>query len=90
MGRYVNKLPPQHIPKGVNPGTMSPPPQALRTLTPKYNPATWGDVGKAIGLAALDIFNANPATRLGPPSMNGLERMRSTVQSWVRASAVGP
>eukprot|EP00966_Prymnesium_polylepis_P171076 3954356-Prymnesium_polylepis.1 len=84
MGRYVNKLQPPHVPKGANPNSISPPPQPPRTLTPKYSPVTWGDVGKAIGLAALDIFNANPLTRLGPPSSNGLDRMRSTVSSWVR------
>ncbi|KAL1528271.1 hypothetical protein AB1Y20_009628 [Prymnesium parvum] len=85
MGRHVNRLTPQHLPNGVSPACMSPPPAPLRSLAPKYSPATWADVGKAIGLAALDLFNANPATRLGPPTMNGLDRMRSTVQAWVRS-----
>ena len=87
-GRFVNKLAPPHVPtKLEGAAALSPPPPPLRSLTPKYSPATWGDVGKAIAISVLDILGHNPATRLGPPSANGLQRMRSTVAAWVRTQA---
>ena len=63
-------------------GRMSPEPTAeeqaaLEGEDAKYTPAAWREVGQSIALATLDMSGANPASRLGPPGGDGLQRMRA-------------
>ena len=65
---------------------MSPEPPRPRGAPPKYTPESWADVGKALGLAALDVSGANPASRLGAEGA-GMARLRASVGAWVRTQA---
>ena len=89
MGRVVNALPARHVPTGkdrIRNGAMSPEPPRPRGAPPKYTPESWADVGKALGLAALDVSGANPASRLGAEGA-GMARLRASVGAWVRTQA---
>ena len=75
-GVAANELTPKCIPRQ---GRTSPEPPPLTTISPKYTPASWQDIGKAIVLAMLDMNNANPASRIGPEGSDGLSRLRASV-----------
>jgi len=80
-GVAMNELVPRHATGRVS-GRLSPePPRLNTTMGPKYCPESWQDIGKAILLAALDMSEANPHSRIGPLAGNGLERLRSSVAS---------
>mmetsp|Transcript_36055 Transcript_36055/g.94957 ORF Transcript_36055/g.94957 Transcript_36055/m.94957 type:complete len:753 (+) Transcript_36055:87-2345(+) len=69
---------PEH--RGLATGRMSPEAAPPTTISPKYSPASWQDVGKALILAMLDrIPGANPASRLGPSCVDHLHKLRSVV-----------
>jgi hypothetical protein len=87
VGRTVNRLQPPHIPKGVDKGSVSPPPPLQRTVSPKYTPESWREVGRALAVAALDMIDANPCSRLGAPGAGGHARLRGSVNAWVRTWA---
>ena len=85
-GRVVNRIAHPH---SEGHASLSPQPP-LRCLSPKYTPAEWNSVGKALFLAALDLHGANPCSRLGAPgemAAAGLARLRSTSAAWVRSAA---
>ena len=73
-----------HARRGVDKGSISPPAQPTKTVSPKYTPECWRAVGKALALAALDIVGGNPCSRLGAPSVGGFSRLRGTVAGWVK------
>ena len=49
-GHTPNELPRRHLDPTVDPGSLSPEPQASSTIQPKYDPALWRDIGQALGL----------------------------------------
>ena len=95
----VNELPPRHGAGDVGSGRLSPDesadegasantgasPKVTQQTTPKFTPQRWQEVGRALGLAALDMAAANPASRLGALAdgglQAGLERARKAA-SW--------
>lgn len=83
-GSTPNELQRRHLQEGVDSGSLSPEGPPSREISPKYDPQAWGDIGKSIGIAALDMIGANPASRLGPPArrQDDLRRMRASVQIW--------
>ena len=88
-GRLVNRLEQMHVPSGCDKRELrdlSPPPPA-RSGAPKYTPDNWGAVGRALAIAALDLLEANPTSRLGPPGGGGLTRLRGVVGAWCRTEA---
>eukprot|EP00966_Prymnesium_polylepis_P323557 7379734-Prymnesium_polylepis.3 len=87
--RLVNRLAHPHAQAGTDQNRSLSPQPPLRCLSPKYTPASWRAVGKALAVSALDIARANPCSRLGAPGAEleaGLSRLRSTVVAWVRAN----
>ena len=87
-GRLVNRLQPQHQPKGLSEKrAYSPPPAPARSASPKYTPVDWRAVGRALAVSALDMDDVNPTSRLGPPgggSAKGLRGLRGFIGAWVR------
>ena len=83
-GNSPNELPRRHLAEGVDSGALTPDGPASREISPKYDPSCWGDIGKAIAIAVLDMSGGNPCSRLGPPSRRAedLRRMRASVQIW--------
>ena len=88
----ANDLQPRRHGAEIDSGRMSPEPAPLREISPKYDPAAWGDIGKAIAIALLDLAGANPASRLGPLSRRAddLRRMRGSVSTWAARMQAQP
>ena len=81
-GVAANELQPRHTDGAAGAaGRLSPEPPKSAVLSPKYEPASWRDVGKALALAVLDMVDANPASRLGPPGGGALERLRDAIRT---------
>ena len=80
-GRMVNRL--QPLPTGTPAGraaaAASPKRAPPRARPPRYDPACYAEVGRALAVAALDLLGANPASRV-----QSCERLRSVSASWVR------
>ena len=83
-GVGVNELPARHGSGSAR--CMSPEPPPTRTLSPKYTPSAWQEVGRALGLAVLDMGEANPHSRLGAPGGEGLAKMRAAVAAGLEKS----
>ena len=86
-GRLVNRLSPAHTPKGVDKRDLSPPPAPSKSASPKYTPIDWRAVGRSLAVAALDLQDANPCSRIGAPgggSAKGLLGLRGFIGAWVR------
>ena len=66
-GRRVNRMAHPHTPEGMDEHRSLSPQPPLRCLNPKYTPACWEAVGKALAISALDLLAANPCSRLGAP-----------------------
>ncbi|XP_074640574.1 cytosolic carboxypeptidase-like protein 5 isoform X1 [Tubulanus polymorphus] len=73
-GRMVNSIPPAY---GDN-GKATPPP--LAGFPPKYTMNHYEDVGKALAIAALDMYEMNPWSRITLSEFNSIH----TVREWVR------
>ena len=89
MGRLVNRLAHPHAPEGFDQNRSLSPQPPLRCLSPKYTPASWRAVGKALAISALDAVQSNPCSRLGAPgaeSAAALARLRSTSLAWARSA----
>ena len=89
MGKRANRLAHPHAPAHMDQNRSLSPQPPLKCLSPKYTPETWQQVGKALAIAALDILEANPCSRLGAPGTEfatGMARLRSTVTAWVRTN----
>ncbi|RNA14402.1 cytosolic carboxypeptidase 5 isoform X5 [Brachionus plicatilis] len=68
-------------------GTISPP---LHTdLPPKFQTEHYADVGKALAIAALDISEANPHTRVNNTSFGNLETIRNWIKFYIRSKNGG-
>ena len=91
-GNSPNELPRRHIADGVDAGSLTPDGPSSREISPKYDPTCWGDIGKAIAIAVLDMSGANPCSRLGPPNRRAddLRRMRASVQIWAARMQAQP
>ena len=86
-GHGVNELGPRHLADGVDGRGLSPtPPPPKASHRPKYSPDAWREVGKGIGLAALDLIRANPASRVG--SLDGSRLSRPYLTAWLRKHTV--
>jgi hypothetical protein len=86
-GRLVNRLSPAHVPKGMDKRDLSPPPAPSKSASPKYTPIDWRAVGRSLAVAALDLQDANPCSRIGAPgggSAKGLLGLRGFIGAWVR------
>ena len=83
-GNAANELQRKVYEKEIDSGRISPEPPPLREISPKYDPAAWGDIGKAIALAVLDMTGVNPASRLGPLARRAddMRRLRQGVGVW--------
>ena len=86
-GKIVNRLAPLHVPTGIDKNSLSPPPTISRVAAPKYTPECWRSVGKALAIAALDLDEINPCSRLGTPPAGGLKLLRGSVAAWCRDHA---
>lgn len=82
-GRVMNSIAPALNRSGV----ISPP---LHTdLPPKFMPEHYADVGKAIAIAALDIVEMNPHTRIPNTSFGNLEAVRNWIKFFIRSKNGG-
>ncbi len=71
----------------MNSGMISPP---LHTdIPPKFLPEHYADVGKALAIAALDISELNPHTRIPNTSFGNLEAVRNWVKFFIRSKNGG-
>jgi hypothetical protein len=89
MGKRANRLAHPHAPAHMDQNRSLSPQPPLKCLSPKYTPETWQQVGKALAIAALDMLETNPCSRLGAPGAEfatGMARLRSTVTAWVRTN----
>ncbi|KAJ6641213.1 Cytosolic carboxypeptidase-like protein 5 [Pseudolycoriella hygida] len=71
-GRYVNVLPPV----GKNSSARN-----KSLIVPKYTPAIFEDVGRALGPSILDLTNSNPLSRLPNSEFKNLQGLRSSLRS---------
>ncbi|KAG4067628.1 hypothetical protein HA402_005400 [Bradysia odoriphaga] len=70
-GRYVNVLPP--IGKNSSARNKS-------LIVPKYTPAIFEDVGRALGPSILDLTNSNPLSRLPNSEFKNLQGLRNSLR----------
>ncbi|XP_033645286.1 cytosolic carboxypeptidase-like protein 5 isoform X1 [Asterias rubens] len=83
-GRFVNSL----APATMDDGRATPPP--LAGYPPKYNPGHFEEVGRAVAVAALDITNTNPWSRLASTEYSNVMGVRSWVQRYLRSVRGAP
>ena len=88
----VNELPKKQYGPEIDAGRLSPEPPAAREISPKFDPTTWSDLGKATAIALLDMSGLNPASRLGPLPRReeDLRRMRGSVGTWATRQWANP
>lgn len=68
-------------------GTISP---ALHSdIPPKFLPEHYADVGKALAVAALDIIELNPNTRVPNTSFGSLEALRNWIKFYIKSKNGG-
>jgi cytosolic carboxypeptidase protein 5 len=80
-GRVMNTISPA-VNCSRNGGTVSPPLHS--DLPPKFIPEHYQDVGKAVAIAALDIIEENPLTRVPNTSFGNLEAVRNWIKCLIR------
>ncbi|KAI8787445.1 cytosolic carboxypeptidase-like protein 5 isoform X1 [Biomphalaria glabrata] len=78
-GRMVNPVPPASNDNG----RATPPPQA--GFPPKYTQAHYEDVGKAMAVAALDMIDLNPWSRIVNSEHGNLFNVREAVRRYLRS-----
>nr|KAG5703891.1 hypothetical protein BaRGS_008150 [Batillaria attramentaria] len=83
-GRLVNPIPPANG----DDGRATPPP--LAGFPPKYMPAHYEDVGKAVAIAALDLNEVNPWSRLTLSEHCSLFGIKDWVRRYLRSMRGGP
>ncbi|EAT47473.1 AAEL001406-PA, partial [Aedes aegypti] len=71
-GKSVNILPP----RGKEPVTA----KVQSPVPPKYTPAVFEEVGRALGPSILDLTNSNPQTRIHNSEFRTLQGMRNTLR----------
>lgn len=79
---YVNGVRCQYVS-----GSVSPP--LHNDLPPKFLQEHYADVGKAVAIAALDLCEMNPHTRVPNTSFGSLEAVRNWVKFYVRSRMGG-
>ncbi|XP_022089506.1 cytosolic carboxypeptidase-like protein 5 isoform X2 [Acanthaster planci] len=83
-GRFVNSL----SPATMDDGRATPPP--LAGYPPKYTPAHFEEVGRAVAVAALDLTNTNPWSRLASTEYSNVMGVRAWVQRYIRSMRGAP
>lgn len=68
-------------------GAISPPLHS--DLPPKFQIEHYADVGKALAIAALDISETNPHTRVNNSSFGNLESVRNWIKFYIRSKNGG-
>ena len=68
-------------------GSVSPP--LHNDLPPKFLQEHYADVGKGVAIAALDLIEMNPHTRVPNTSFGSLESVRNWVKFYVRSRVGG-
>ncbi|XP_019547822.2 uncharacterized protein LOC109418093 [Aedes albopictus] len=71
-GKSVNILPP----RGKEPATA----KVQSPVPPKYTPAVFEEVGRALGPSILDLTNSNPQTRIHNSEFRTLQGLRNTLR----------
>lgn len=77
-GRLVNPVPPAYGDEG----RATPPPTA--SFPPKYTIAHYEEVGKAVAIAALDMTDSNPWSRITLSEHNSIYAVREAVRRYLR------
>ncbi|XP_060603344.1 cytosolic carboxypeptidase-like protein 5 isoform X5 [Ruditapes philippinarum] len=83
-GRMVNPVPQAYG----DDGRATPPP--LAGFPPKYTQAHFEEVGRALAIAAIDMFDVNPWSRLTLSEHNCLSGVRDSVRRFLRSIRGGP
>ncbi|XP_041483945.1 cytosolic carboxypeptidase-like protein 5 isoform X1 [Lytechinus variegatus] len=83
-GRFVNSL----APASNDDGRATPPP--LAGYPPKYGPQHYEEVGRATAIAALDINDTNPWSRLAGTENGSVHGVRAWVQRYLRSMRGAP
>ncbi|XP_039435355.1 uncharacterized protein LOC120417395 [Culex pipiens pallens] len=71
-GKSVNQLPPRGKEGSTN--------KVQSPVPPKYTPAVFEEVGRALGPSILDLTNSNPASRLPNSEFRTLQGLRNTLR----------
>ena len=58
-------------------------------IPPKFLPEHYADVGKALAIAALDIIELNPNTRVPNTSFGSLEALRNWIKFYIKSKNGG-
>jgi hypothetical protein len=82
-GRVMNTIVPA-INSSVSRNSMVSPP-LHSDIPPKFLPEHYMDVGKAVAIAALDIVEMNPNTRIPNTSFGSLEALRNWLKFYIRS-----
>ena len=83
-GRMVNTVPPSY---GDN-GRATPPP--LAGFPPKYTQAHYEEVGKALAIAAVDMTETNPWSRVTLSEHCSKHSLKEWVRRYLRSMRGGP
>ncbi|XP_053394186.1 cytosolic carboxypeptidase-like protein 5 isoform X3 [Mercenaria mercenaria] len=83
-GRMVNPVPQAYG----DDGRATPPP--LAGFPPKYTQAHFEEVGRALAIAAIDMYDVNPWSRLTLSEHNCLSGVRDSVRRFLRSIRGGP
>nr|CAB3220554.1 cytosolic carboxypeptidase-like protein 5 [Phallusia mammillata] len=83
-GRTVNCIPPAVHDNG----RATPPPPA--GFPPKYTPEIFEEVGRAMAVAALDMIQSNPWSRIQRSEFTTYENLRNWMLRYVRSSCGNP
>lgn len=84
-GRVMNTIVPAINTVSSRLSAISPPLHS--DIPPKFMPEHYADVGKAVAIAALDIIEMNPNTRIPNTSFGSLEAIRNWLKFYIRSKA---
>ena len=84
-GRVMNTIVPAINSSAARSSAISPPLHS--DLPPKFTPEHYADVGKAVAIAALDIIEMNPHTRIPNTSFGSLEAIRNWLKFYIRSKS---
>lgn len=81
-GRVMNTMAPA-VNSNIYNGRISPPQHT--ELPPKFLPEHYHNVGKGVAIAALDMIEMNPCTRIKNTTFGSLEAIRNWVKFYIRS-----